>query len=103
MKLLPIFSALALMFTLALADCVTNTGMQQSATRLSPGQCRDLTVLRDHAPLAPGRNCSELAALEAAGYDPSRFFDPYYPNDLQQAQRQVDQWYAADCQQTRTE
>jgi hypothetical protein len=44
---------------------------------------------------------SELAALRKAGYDPSPWFDPYYPEDLQAAQRQVDLWFQADCQQAR--
>ncbi|OTP70638.1 hypothetical protein PAMC26510_13810 [Caballeronia sordidicola] len=42
---------------------------------------------------------SELAALEKAGYHPGWFFDPYYPADLQAAQRQVNIWYATDCPQ----
>jgi hypothetical protein len=33
---------------------------------------------------------SELAALRKAGYDPSPWYDPYYPDDLQAAQRLVD-------------
>jgi hypothetical protein len=89
-------------FALMLAGCVAG-GMQQNSIRLTPTQCRDLTALRNHAPLTPQRNLSELAALKAAGYDPSRFFDPYYPDDLQAAQRQVDQWYAEDCQSMQTQ
>jgi hypothetical protein len=42
---------------------------------------------------------SELAALRKAGYDPSPWFDdPYYPDDLQAAQRQVDYWFQTECQ-----
>jgi hypothetical protein len=73
--------------------------MPQGETHLSPTQCRDLAALRNNAPVTPERNRSELAALEEAGYDPSRFFDPFYPDDLQAAQRQVDRWFQAECEQ----
>jgi hypothetical protein len=89
---------------LACAGCVTGGAMggaggMQGANHLSPQQCVDLTALRDHAPPSHQRNMSELAALEAAGYDPSLFFDPYYPDDLHAAQQQVDIWYRTECQQ----
>ena len=83
---------------LLLAGCAA-CGMSQSAAHLSTLQCRDLAALRNNAPLTPERNLSELAALRKAGYDPSRWFDPYYPEDLQAAQRQVDRWFQAECQQ----
>jgi hypothetical protein len=75
--------------------------MPEGATHLSATQCRDLAAIRNNAPATLERNQSELAALEAAGYNPSRFFDPYYPDDLQAAQRQVDRWYQAECPQAR--
>jgi hypothetical protein len=81
-----------------LAGCVA-PGAPDNATHLSATQCRDLTAIRNHAPPTAERNRSELAALEAAGYDPSRFYDPYYPDDLHQAQRTVDGWYQAECGQ----
>ncbi|MDR5781516.1 DUF4148 domain-containing protein [Caballeronia sp. LZ065] len=81
----------------ALSGCVTSAG-QYDGRHLSPQQCVDLTALKNQEPLTRARNLSELAALEQAGYDPSRFFDPYYPDDLHQAQRLVDQWYQAECQ-----
>ncbi|MFM0325739.1 DUF4148 domain-containing protein [Caballeronia glebae] len=84
-----------------LAGCATG-GAQPGAPNLSATQCRDLTALRNHAPLTRERNLSELAALERAGYDPSKFFDPYYPDDLHAAQRQVDRWYQAECPEART-
>jgi hypothetical protein len=83
---------------LFLAGCAAG-GMPQSAAHLSTLQCRDLAALRNNAPPTPERNLSELAALRRAGYDPSRWFDPYYPEDLQAAQRQVDRWFQAECQQ----
>jgi hypothetical protein len=43
----------------------------------------------------------ELAALEQAGYHPEWSVDPYYPADLQAAQRQVDIWCQAACPQAR--
>ena len=98
--LIPRLSVLALVLASALAGCAAGGGAQQSArTHLSPTQCRDLTALRNKEPLTHQRNLSQLAALEAAGYNPSWGFDPYYPADLQAAQQRVDQWYATDCQQ----
>ncbi|WP_109480860.1 hypothetical protein [Paraburkholderia sp. C35] len=85
---------------LALSGCAAGgSGGSGSTTHLSAVQCRDLTELRNHAPLDHQRNMSELAALRSAGYDPSRWYDPYYPDDLEAAQRQVDRWYQAECQQ----
>jgi hypothetical protein len=81
-----------------LAGCAASD-MSQSTTHLSTMECRDLAALRNNAPLTPERNGSELTALRKAGYDPSRWFDPYYPEDLQAAQRQVDRWFQTDCQQ----
>ncbi|WP_116141630.1 DUF4148 domain-containing protein [Trinickia diaoshuihuensis] len=83
---------------LLLAGCVLSGAPRTgSAPPLSAAQCRDLTALKHGAPLTRERNVSELAALEEAGYQPSLFFDPYYPEDLQAAQRQVDIWYQAEC------
>jgi hypothetical protein len=86
------------MLAAALAGCMAY-GPQPGAPHLSATQCVDLTALKNNAPPTPQRNRSELAALEAAGYNPSMFFDPYYPDDLQAAQRQVDMWYRTECQQ----
>ncbi|MFM0004387.1 MULTISPECIES: DUF4148 domain-containing protein [Paraburkholderia] len=83
---------------LSLAGCAAG-GSPQSAAHLSTSQCSDLAALKNNAPLTPERNRSELAALRKAGYDPSRWFDPYYPEDLQAAQRRVDSWFQAECQQ----
>ena len=78
--------------------------MQEGArTHLSPTQCRDLTALRNHAPLTHERNISELAALEEACYHPGLGLDLYYPSDLQAAQVQVDRWYQTECQQAQTD
>ncbi|WP_250517288.1 DUF4148 domain-containing protein [Caballeronia sp. INDeC2] len=102
-KLLNIRSTVSAL-TLSLAACaMSGGGMQQNTTNLSATQCRDLTALRNHAPLTRERNLSELAALERAGYDPSKFYDPYYPDDLHAAQRQVDRWYQAECPQARSD
>jgi hypothetical protein len=81
---------------LTLAGC-SAAGLSQSTTHLSATQCSDLTAIRNHAPPTRSQNLSELAALRAAGYDPSRWFDPQYPDDLWAAQRQVDLWYQAEC------
>ncbi len=101
MKNPPKFSPMLLALAFSLAGCAAG-GMQQGAnTHLSATQCRDLTVLRSNAPITHERNLSELAALEEAGYHPSLGFDPYYPDDLQAAQRRVDRWFQAECQQAR--
>ena len=91
-KIWPVVCAL----TFSLAGCAAG-GAPEGSAHLSTTQCRDLTALRNNAPITPERNRSELAALKKAGYDPSRFDDPYYPDDLQAAQRQVDRWYQAEC------
>ena len=92
-KVWPLVSAL----TFSLAGCAAG-GMPEGSPHLSATQCRDLAALRSNEPITPERSRSELAALRKAGYDPSRFNDPYYPDDLRAAQRQVDRWYRADCQ-----
>jgi hypothetical protein len=90
---------LSSILALLLAACAMNV-VPNNGPHLSAAQCTDLTALRHHEPLTRARNSSELAALEAAGYDPFLYYDPYYPDDLQAAQRQVDIWYQTDCQQT---
>jgi hypothetical protein len=97
MKNLPKIWLTLPMCVLLLAGCAA--GVPSGSPPLSAAQCRDLTALKNNAPLTPERNGSELAALRQAGYDPSRWFDPYYPEDLQAAQRQVDRWYQAQCVQ----
>ncbi|GAB2453403.1 DUF4148 domain-containing protein [Cupriavidus yeoncheonensis] len=80
-----------------LAGCAAG-GTPEHAAHLSATQCRDLAALKSNAPITPERNRSELAALEKAGYNPARR-DPFYPNDLLAAQRQVDRWHQAECHQ----
>ncbi|MBW0445732.1 DUF4148 domain-containing protein [bacterium M00.F.Ca.ET.228.01.1.1] len=97
-KAKPILAAL----TLLLAGCMTGVtgGMQRGPqAHLSATQCRDLTDIRNKAPVTRERNMSELAALRMAGYHPEWRFDPYYPADLEAAQRQVNIWYETECAQ----
>jgi hypothetical protein len=89
------------MLSLALAGCVMG-GMPADGRHLTPMQCDDLTAQRRGAPASMRQNQSELAALEAAGYNPSAWFDPYYPDDLQAAQQLVDYWYRNECPQAMT-
>ncbi|MGF6997465.1 DUF4148 domain-containing protein [Paraburkholderia sp. GAS32] len=90
-------SALALL----LAGCVAG-GMPYAGPHLSPTECRDLAALKTNAPPTMAQHQSELAALRKAGYDPSPWYDdPYYPDDLQSAQRLVDYWFQTECQQPR--
>jgi Domain of unknown function (DUF4148) len=98
MKNSPQLCSMLLALAFSLGGCAAG-GMQQGPrTHLSATQCRDLTALRSNQPITHERNLSELAALEQAGYHPSLGLDPYYPGDLQVAQRQVDRWYQAECQ-----
>ena len=85
---------------LLLAACAAGGRPADTGTHLSATECRDLTEIRNKAPVSRERNMSELAALEKAGYQPGWFFDPYYPADLEAAQRQVDIWYRTECPQT---
>ena len=90
----PMLSALAMI----LVGCAAG-GSPQNDAHLSPLQCRDLAAIRNNAPPTHEQNLSELSALRKAGYDPSRWFDPNYPADLQAAQRQVDRWFQTECGQ----
>ncbi len=93
-----IVSALALL----LAGCAAG-GMPYTGRHLSPTECRDLAALRTNAPPTLAEHQSEVTALRKAGYDPSLLWDdPYYPDDLQAAQRLVDYWFHTECQQPRT-
>ena len=88
-------TALALLLT----GCVVG-GVPQNGPHLSPTECRDLAALRSNAPPTMAEHQSELAALRKAGYDPSPWNDdPYYPDDLQAAQRLVDYWFETECRQ----
>ncbi|MBB5448204.1 hypothetical protein HDG38_006851 [Paraburkholderia sp. WSM4177] len=81
-----------------LAGCVAG-GMPYTGPHLTPTECRDLAALKTNAPPSMAQHQSELAALRKAGYDPSPWFDdPYYPDDLQAAQRLVDYWFQTECQ-----
>ena len=85
---------------LLLTGCAAS-GVQQSGPHLSPTECRDIAALRSNAPPTLAQHQSEVAALRKAGYDPSPWDDPYYPDDLQTAQRLVDHWFDTECQQFR--
>jgi hypothetical protein len=95
-KAWPMLPALVLL----LAACTTGGMQAGTGPHLSAVECRDLTDIRNKAPVTHERNMSELAALEQAGYHPGWFFDIYYPADLEAAQRQVDIWYETDCPKT---
>jgi hypothetical protein len=84
---------------LLLAGCAAG-GVPQSGPHLSATECRDLAALRSNAPPTMAQHQSEVAALRKAGYDPSPWNDPYYPEDLQAAQSLVDHWFATECQQS---
>ncbi|SAL87757.1 hypothetical protein AWB74_08251 [Caballeronia arvi] len=86
-----------------LAGCAVGE-MPPPGRYLTDRECLDLTALRTNANPTMAQHQSELAALRKAGYDPSPFWDdPYYPEDLQYAQRLVDYWYQHECVPTRTQ
>ncbi|SFT85335.1 DUF4148 domain-containing protein [Paraburkholderia aspalathi] len=86
---------------LLLAGCVVGGApyaVPYAGPHLSPTECRDLAALKTNAPPTMAQHQSELAALRKAGYDPSPWYDdPYYPDDLQAAQRLVDYWFQTEC------
>lgn len=90
----------ALVFSLA--GCAVGVGVgggvPTAGPHLTPTECRDLAALRTNAPPTMAEHHSELAALRKAGYDPSPWYDPYYPEDLQAAQQLVDYWFKTECQ-----
>ncbi len=88
------------LLALLLAGCAAG-GVPQSGPHLSPTECHDLAALRSNAPPTMAQHRSELTALRKAGYDPSPWNDdPYYPDDLQAAQRLVDYWFETECRQS---
>ncbi|KAK42856.1 hypothetical protein BG58_37655 [Caballeronia jiangsuensis] len=90
--------ATALASAYLLAGCVAVGEMPPPGRYLTERECHDLTALRTNANPTMAEHQSELAALRKAGYDPSPFWDdPYYPEDLQAAQRLVDFWYQNEC------
>jgi hypothetical protein len=100
MKNSPTTWPMLLALAFSLVGCVTGgTNTPEGGPHLSATQCSDLAALKNNEPLTPERDRSQLAALKAAGYDPSIRFDPYFPGDLQAAQRQVDRWYQQECRQ----
>lgn len=103
MKNLSINRSMLTAFALLLAGCAAGS-VPQSGPHLSPTECRDLAALRSNAPPTMAEHQSELAALRKAGYYPSEWNDdPYYPDDIQAAQRLVDYWFETECPQSRPE
>lgn len=90
-----IASALALV----LGGCVVG-GAPYTGRHLSPTECHDLAALRTDPHPTLAEHQSEVTALRKAGYDPSPWIDdPFYPDDLQAAQRLVDYWFNTECRQ----
>ncbi|MBP0593975.1 DUF4148 domain-containing protein [Paraburkholderia sp. LEh10] len=76
--------------------------MAYTGPHLTPAECRDVAALRTNAAPTMAQHESELAALRKAGYNPSPWYDPYYPADLQAAQRLVDYWFQTECPHLQT-
>ena len=65
---------------------------------LTATECRDLGALRAGGNTTLAEHQAEVGVLRKAGYDPSPFWDdPYYPDDLQNAQRLEDYWFRTEC------
>jgi hypothetical protein len=98
MESFPINRSTLAILAFLLTGCTVGVA-SQSGPHLSPTECRDLAALRTNAPPTMSQHHSELAALRKAGYDPSPWYDdPYYPDDIQAAQRLVDYWFQTECQ-----
>lgn len=89
-----------MLFVLSLAGCAASGN---GTTHLDARECSDLAANRANAPASHEREMSELSALEKAGYRPWLRWDPYYPDDLQAAQRRVEAWYQTECPQARAQ
>src|ERR1700735_774089 len=81
---------------LLLAACATGGMQAGTGAHLSAVECRDLTEIRNKAPVTHERNMSEMAGLDPGWFNE----DPYSPADLEAAQRQVDIWYETECPRT---
>ncbi|CAD6545595.1 hypothetical protein LMG27952_04332 [Paraburkholderia hiiakae] len=99
MQSLPKIRPTLIALVLLLSGCTAGGGVPQSGPHLSPTECRDLASLRRNAPPTMAQHASELTALRKAGYNPSPWNDPYYPEDLEAAQRLVNSWFDTECQQ----
>jgi hypothetical protein len=83
--------------TCLLAGCAVGA-MPPPGRHLTDIECRDLGALKANKNTTMAEHQVELGALRKAGYNPSPFWDdPYYPEDLQDAQRRVDYWYQTEC------
>lgn len=98
MENFPGSGATLIALVLLLAGCVA-VSPPPNGRHLSEKECHDLAALRSGAPPKMAWNQTEVGALRKAGYDPSPWYDdPYYPDDLQAAQRLVDYWFKTECQ-----
>ena len=94
-----ISKTLSLFFASAclLAGCAVGE-MPPPGRHLTDIECRDLAALKANKNATMAEHQVELGALRKAGYNPSPFWDdPYYPEDIQDAQRRVDYWFQTEC------
>jgi hypothetical protein len=92
-KTLSLLCALACL----LAGCAVGE-MPSPGRHLTDVECHDLAALRTGKNTTMAEHQVELGALRKAGYDPSPFWDdPYYPEDIQDAQRLVAYWFQTEC------
>jgi hypothetical protein len=67
-----------------------------AALRLTPEQCNDYPFKQPTGEVTRAQLNQELGELEAAGYNPFGE-DPNYPNDLEAAERKLQDEYRRDC------
>ncbi|WP_061150258.1 DUF4148 domain-containing protein [Caballeronia arvi] len=96
--------SLSLALACLLSGCVVGGMPPPPGRHLTDLECRDLAALKTNKSPTMAEHQVELGALRKAGYDPSPFWDdPYYPEDLQYAQRLVDYWFQTECVPTRSQ
>ena len=89
---------------LLLAGCAVSGMPTYTGRHLSPAECHDLAALKTSAHPTLAEHQTEAEVLRKAGYDPWPWVDdPYYPADLQAAQRLVDYWFQTECRQPPSE
>ena len=64
---------------------------------LTPQECKDYPFVAQRGELTRYQVLEELKELEAVGYRPSMANDPYYPVDIEKAQKRLWAEYARDC------
>ncbi|MBN3724611.1 DUF4148 domain-containing protein [Burkholderia sp. Ac-20379] len=68
-----------------------------AAPVMTAQECHSYKASRANRPLTRADVVGNLDALEAAGYTPARGNDPYYPDDIQAAEKKLARMEVKDC------